>query len=134
MTGTIVATVQEWAGVQILIRPDDQPAFAVVLFHVAPAVTVDEGTRVQAGQRLGTHVGDQTWSDVAIRVDTPQGFRLVSWFDAISDDLFDTYRRSGVTGRDAATITRAQRDADPLTCAAGAFVSRGSLPGWVLLR
>ena len=134
VTGEVVRTIQEWAGVQIWIQPADQPAFVVKLFHVNANVAVTDGTRFVAGQRLGTHIGNETASDVAIEVSTPQGRRLVSWFDAITDALFDTYRVRGVTGREQFVITRLARDADALTCSQGAFLTRGAIPGWVALR
>lgn len=134
VSGTVVATIQEWAGVQIVIRPEGLPAFAVVLFHVNPAVPLAEGASVVAGSRIGTHIGDQTWSDVAVRVDTPGGFRLLSWFEVVTDAVFDAYRARGVASPGAAIISRAERDADPLSCQGGNFLVRGRLPGWVTLR
>jgi hypothetical protein len=73
-------------------------------------------------------------SDVAVAVDTPGGFTLVSWFDAITEPVFDAYRARGLSRREDAIITRQARDADPLTCSGEAFAGTGSLPNWVLLR
>lgn len=134
VTGEIVRTIQEWAGVQIWIQPADHPAFIVKLFHVRAHTALTDGTRFVAGQGIGTHIGNQTASDVAIEVATPQGRRFLSWFDVITDALFDSYRARGVAGREQFVITRAARDADPLTCSQGAFLTRGTTPGWVVLR
>lgn len=124
----------EWAGVQVGIRSRDQPAFVVILFHVTPTVPLDAGTVLTSGQVIGTHVGNQTWSDVAIRVETPTGMRLVSWFEAATPGLLDRYRGRGVS-KDAIIISRAERDAHPLSCGSdGGFLDRGALPHWVDLR
>ena len=134
LAGTIVEARPEWAGVQIAIRSRDYPPFVVVLFHVVPATTLEPGTPVESGERLGTHVGNQTWSDVAIRVETPAGLRLVSYFDALAPEVFDRYRARGLTSKADAVVSRAERDANPLACTGESFTNRGALPNWVQLR
>lgn len=134
VTGVIARTMAEWAGTQIEIQPDAYPAFSVVIFHVNLAAGLEPGSRLVAGQPIGTHIGSQTMSDVAVRVDSTQGMRLVSYFEALTDDVFDAYRARGVISREAAIIGRAERDANPLTCDGETFTSRGLIEGWVALR
>ena len=134
VSGVIVRLRQEWAGVQIELQSKEYPAFRPILFHVNATIPLSEGMSLEAGQRLGTHIGNQTSSDIAIAVDSTQGLRYVSWFDAITDDLMSAYTARGVSSRAAAIISRAERDASPLTCSAGAFGNAGSLPNWVTLR
>lgn len=135
VAGTVAFTRADRWGLQVGIRPDAQPAFVLILFHVNPSTVLTDGTRLREGQALGTHIGAQTWSDVAVGVDTPQGYRLVSWFEVITDSLFARFHDRGLAARAAAIISRAERDADPLTCGAQeAFTSRGSLAGWVQLK
>jgi hypothetical protein len=135
VTGTVVTTRAEAMGLQLAIRPDAQPAYRFIIFHLRPARELAEGTRVMAGETLGRHIGPETWSDVAVGVDTPSGYRLVSWFDVITERLLDGYRARGLASRSAAIISRAERDADPLACAAGErFLSAGHLSDWVTLR
>lgn len=134
LAGTVTEARPEWAGVQVAIRSRDYPPFVVVLFHVAPGAALEPGTPVEAGQRLGTHVGNQTWSDVAIRVDTPSGTRLVSYFDALAPEIFDRYRARGLASKADAIVSRAERDANPLACSGESFTNRGALPNWVQLR
>ncbi len=62
------------------------------------------------------------------------GFRLVSWFDAMTDELFETYRSRGLQARADAVITRAERDANPLVCSGEAFAGKGALSNWIQLR
>lgn len=61
-------------------------------------------------------------------------FRLVSWFDVITEAVFQEYRAKGVVARDDMIISLAARDADPLTCNGEAFTTFGTLPSWVALR
>ncbi len=133
VSGTITLTRVEQLGTQILIRATAQPAFTFIIFHVTPTTPVAVGTVVTQGQQLGWHVGSQTMSDVAVGVDTPSGYRLVSWFDVMTDGLFASYSARGLTSRAAAVITRAERNADPLTCSGETFTSGGILGGWVVL-
>lgn len=135
VTGTVERALQESSfGTQVQIRPAAQPAFTVVLFHVNPAVPLGTGTEVRAGQLLGRHVGTMTFSDVAVRVDTPRGMALVSWFDVITDDLMARYRARGIADRGEMVITRQQRDLAPLACAGEAFSGTDALSSWVTLR
>lgn len=131
VAGTIVRMRPEWAGNQVVIQATGQPAFRFILFHVATAAGIDSGVAVTAGQALGRHVGNQTMTDVAVEVDTPRGRKLVSWFDVMTDELFAAYPARGVPSRAAMVVTRAERDADPLTCSGEAFTSAGTLPNWV---
>lgn len=134
VTGVIARTTLEWAGTQLEIQSDAYPAFSVVLFHVNLAAGIGEGTRLEAGQSIGTHIGSQTTSDVAVRVNSTDGVRLVSYFDAVADPVFDQYRMRGVGSREALIISRSDRDANPLTCDGEAFTSRGAIEGWLALR
>lgn len=134
VTGTVARVREEWAGIQIEIEAAEYPAFRIILFHVNATVPIEEGTRLQAGQRIGTHIGNQTASDVAIVVDSIDGRRYISWFESITDGLMADYVARGVTSREAAIISRAERDSSPLTCNGEAFAGPGTLPNWVNLR
>ncbi len=133
-SGTVTRTSPEWAGVQIHITSTDYPAFTAIFFHVTPAGGISEGVTVTAGQRIGTHVGSQTSSDFAIAVSEAAGRRLVSWFHVMNDAVFATYRARGMTSRDQAVISKASRDAAPLSCTGETFANSGTLANWVDLR
>jgi hypothetical protein len=134
ITGSIELTRPDFAGTQIVIRSAAQPAFLFVIFHVTPSIGVADGTPVTAGQPIGTHVGSVTMSDIAVFVQTPSGRRLVSWFETMSDELFAAYAARGVASREAAIISRAERDGDPLRCDGEAFTASGALASWMPLR
>jgi hypothetical protein len=121
-------------GTQVQIVPDEQPAFTIVLFHVRPDSAVTVGSRLTAGQRIGTHIGSQTMSDVAIVVQTRRGTRLVSYFDAMTDALLQSYSARGIAARSTMILSAAERDADPLSCVGEQFQSPGNLPNWIQLQ
>ena len=132
--GTLAMTRDDFAGKQLLITAAANPAFTFIIFHVNPAVSLTPGTVYAAGQSLGTHTGSQTMSDIAVGVNTPSGYRLVSWFDAMSDVVFQAYAARGLSARSDAILSRSARDADPLTCNGDTFTRAGALPVWVTLR
>lgn len=134
VAGTVESLYEEWAGTQIRIRPTAYPAFTIVIFHVQLTTPLAAGMTLSAGQLLGTHIGNQTSSDVAVRVATPTGQMLVSWFELLTDARMQDYQARGVSSRDAMIMSRAERDADPLTCVDGGFTSWGVAPQWVVLQ
>ena len=135
--GTVSRLDQEQlagSGTQIRIKSRDFPAFYFILFHVQTNSPISVGDSVSAGQLLGTHIGSQTTSDIAVGVNTPTGWKLLSYFDVMTDSMFATYQARGISLRTDAIISKEARDSDPLTCNGEAFAGPGNLPNWVTLR
>ena len=72
-------------------------------------------------------------SDIAVSMSTPEGTRLVSYFDLMSDSLFQNYQLRGLTSIDEVIISEAERDSDPLTCDGEEFSNSGNLENWAIL-
>lgn len=135
VSGRVTRVLPEWAGTQLQIRSSAYPAFTVVLFHVALDRALAAGDSVTAGGALGTHVGTQTTSDVAVWAMLPGGRRgLVSYVEALPDALWSVLAARGVAARDSLVISRAARDAAPLACDGEAFTGTDPLPQWVTLK
>jgi hypothetical protein len=137
VAGTVSRLDQErsaGSGTQIRIKSSDFPAFYFILFHVQTNNPVSVGAFLSAGQLLGTHVGMQTSSDIAVGVNTPTGWKLISYFEVMTDSLFAMYQSRGMNSRTNAIISKEARDGDPLTCIGEAFQGPGTLPNWVTLR
>ena len=132
--GIVSSLREEWAGTAIEIRASEWPAFLFTLFHVQVGASLSVCDRVSAGQLLGTHVGSQTMSDIAVQVTTPAGWKYISYFDVMTDSLFATYQARGVNSRTNVIISREARDGDPLTCNGDTFEGPGNLPNWVMLQ
>lgn len=125
----------------IQIRPDDQPAFTCEFFHcdlVSAAVVT--GKKVQAGELLGharlyyDDLDEYAFSfDVAVWAQTPSGPRLLSYFDALTDNVFGHYVSRGIESKGDLIISKEARDADPIQCDADEFLSGGTLENWVTL-
>ena len=136
VTGTVSEMRQDglW-GQQIFIIPRDFTAARIGLYHAAPDPFVAPGTWLEAGQRIGTHSSKATYSDIGVFISTPVGERWVSLFSVLPDALFTNYMARGVPSREAAIITKAERDADPVPCIGDqGFAFKGNIENWVYLR
>jgi hypothetical protein len=147
VTGTIIAVPDDGHGAslfltnkQVHIRSDDQPAFVFVIFHCDLAASeYVPGYKVHAGQQIGyarLYYEDlaeyATCFDIAVRASTPSGTRLVSFFDVMSDSLFNDYELRGIHQRKEFIISKEERDADPLECNGETFITSGNLENWVI--
>ena len=131
--GVVSQKFEEWAGTQIWIQSLAHPEIEFIIFHINLDSEIDIDSAVFAGQQLGTHIGSQTMSDIAVSLDTPDGRKLVSYFDVMSDSLFQDYQLLRLTSRDELIISAAERDEDPLTCIGEEFLNSGNLENWVIL-
>jgi hypothetical protein len=132
--GTVSKIYQEWAGTQIQIKSKEYPAFYFIIFHINLANPLKVGDLLTAGQQLGTHIGSQTMSDIAVGVSTPRGWKLVSYFDVMSDSVFQGSQARGLSSRDVVIISKEARDADTLTCDGETFTTSSKLENWVILN
>ena len=72
--------------------------------------------------------------DIAVWVNTPSGLKLVPYFDTLKDAVFNNYIARGASSRQDFTITKEERDADPLECAGESFLTSGNIENWVTLQ
>ena len=137
---------KSYKGTRVVIRSKEYPAFVFTIFHVNLANSLNVGDAVTAGQQLGTLNRTRFSSDIAVSVTVPRGFIqrllgssiLVSYFDVMTDSLFQDYQARGVSSRDALIISKEARDADPLPCIDKGnldldFITPGNLENWVIL-
>jgi hypothetical protein len=134
VNGIVFRTEEEWAGTKIEIRADRCPAFMITIFHVRLLKPIHPGEALTAGQVLGFHVGKQTFSDIAVSVNTPKGRKLVSYLEVMAEAVFNKYRARGLRAREDVIIPKAARDADPLICQEGKFKDPAHEQDWVSLK
>lgn len=130
--GIVVQIDQGWAGNQVRIESEEYQDLFFILFHVN-TIDLDVGDSVAAGELIGTHIGPETWSDIAVGYSSSQGWRLLSFFNLMNDTLFESYRESGLISREAAIITAGERNDDPLTCEGEQFEEAGTIDNWIVL-
>ena len=121
---------------QVHIKSDEYPAFIFVIFHT-DLLSSDfiEGYHVTAGQLIGharMYYPDlneySTGFEIAIHLNTFQGERYVSFFETMTQDLFDNYIERGATSRFDFIIPKQARDSDPLICDGETFLTSGNIP------
>ncbi len=134
VNGMVSQVDEEWAGTQIRIKSIDYPSIIFILFHVNLINPLNTGDQIFPGQQLGNHIGAQTMSDIAVGISIRNGWKLVSYFDVITDSLFQDYQARGLDSRNDVIITRETRDNDPLTCDGEEFTNIGNLENWVILN
>jgi hypothetical protein len=113
--GNISSIREGWAGHQIEITSTAQPDFRFIIFHVKIGAPLAVGQKVNEGQQLGTHIGLDTWSDIAVWVQTPSGKHLISFFETLTDSAFAAFTARGVGSRNLLVRTKEERDAQS-TC------------------
>jgi len=139
VAGTVIRADTSGSESQITIQADAQPAFWFTIFHPVLVRTFAAGEHVTDGQYLGTHVSGGEDSDIAVLVNPGQGSaangiqgQLVSYFDTLTDSAFAPFRLRGLSSPSDVILTRAQRDASPLSCVSGGlFQSSDPLPQFV---
>jgi len=140
INGTVSTIFDEWAGTQVQINSDQHKNFTVIIFHVILLKPLKVGDKLVAGQQLGTHYGSQTSSDIAVFQTIPNHpnydlRKMISYFDLMTDSLFQKYQQRGITSRSDLIITKEERDANPLTCNAGGFFTPSENEAdWVILK
>ena len=126
---------------QVHIRSTAHPEYTFRLFHVdLLSGQIVVGKPVTAGEQVGwarmfqVSVGQMSHDfDIAVEVGTPFGDRMVSFFETMTDGLFSQYVARGAASRTTFVLSKASRDADPLSCSGEAFTSTGNLPAWFTL-
>lgn len=115
--GTILRLRVDGAyGYQVTLRPFNLPSFDVIIFHVNLDSQIVEGSWVEAGEHIGRHASQNTMSDIAVGYKPREGGKLISFFEVMTDEVFEEYNLRGVNSREAAIISKEERDADPVPC------------------
>jgi len=135
VNGYFTRVEQEWTGTKYEIASDDYPAFRFSVFHVNASAQRKVDDKVLAGELLGTHIGRETNSDISVIVNDPtrQG-RMVSYFDVMTDLIFNEYLARGISSRADLIISKAKRDINPLSCNGELFTSSDTIQNWVVLK
>ena len=139
--GTIIGWTDEWEdqetykGRTIGIQPDNDATFAFLIFNLNPDRDFSLGDKVSAGEKLGTSQKDEgTVSNIAVYVHVPGGHKLISFFEVMSNPLFQIYRNRGVRFREDAIIDSDERDGAPLNCIGEDFANSGTIENFVYLN
>ena len=134
--GTISAIDDEGfkVGKQIHIQPSANPEYTIRIFHTYP-VDIKRDSQVKAGQKIG-YIGDHQGTDISIETTSNFKSKNFSYFEVMTNSVFDGYKARGVTSRDDFIFSKAYRDAHPFTCNGEQFThdKRERPEDWVNLQ
>ena len=99
-------------GEQLYIKPSNAKDYTVRLFHIYKTSGIQKGTTLKAGQKIGVISG---YSATDIAIEAGQG-HYVSYFQVISDNIFEAYKLRGATSRDNFILSKEYRDSHALPC------------------
>jgi len=132
----------------IKIQPSEYPAFTIILSFVdIRDMGIYSGLQVSAGQHIGyacleyrDAVSKISSLGISVKVNTcHSSTKRFSYFDVITNNVFQAYKDRGATAREEFIISKEERDKDPLTCvlnpnAGGYWITdKGNIPNWVYL-
>jgi len=131
----------------VTIRSSEYPAFNIYIRWLdIRDMGLKTGMEVSEGQHIGyfcmSVVGKTIplpCASIRVSVNTPDGYKKLSYFQVMTDDVFQSYEDRGATCIEDFIIPREERDADPLTCTydyGGNFFwiyEKGDIPSWVYL-
>jgi len=134
VNGIVDRIFDEWAGTQIQIKSDQYPNFIFIIFHLKLLSPLNVGDKVVAGKQIGTHIGSQTMSDIAVVQITNTGRKMISYFDLMTNSLFQNYQLRGLTSRNDLIISAEARNVDLLNYSGETFATSGTIENWVVLK
>lgn len=115
---------------QFNISSNQYPDIHFTFMHVDLLDNLREGGPVQAGQHLGYVGRPHGQAEIVTWVSLGKGdLKHISYFDVVTDEVFSQYQARGIETREEMTITREQRDANPIAChpdnMGGKFIASG---------
>lgn len=132
--GRIVRIDSEWAGNQIHIQPTNHSNYNIILFHLNFIKPYKIGDTLKSGEQIAWHIGNQTYSDIAVSTTDSNKYKLISYFDILTDSIFQKYKKFGVTSKDNLIISKEARISNPLNCTNDIFSSEGLIENWFNLK
>jgi len=131
--GTVTKLDEGWAGTQVHIESDLYPLLTFILFHVN-VTSLQINDSVSANEQIGFHIGSQTSSDIAVSYINKDQWKLLSFFDLVTEAHFELYQDRGVLTREEIMISKQERDDSPLNCDGETFLDSGNLENWIYLN
>jgi len=141
----------ENSATRVYIRSEEHPDFIVEIRLVDIRITdIKSGMKVSEGQLIGYANLDSVETVlqtpfISIHLNTnicpDANLKKLSYFDVITDDLFEGFIDRGAKSRDQFIISKEDRDNDPLVCVwssdemiAFSFIwEKGNIKNWVYL-
>jgi hypothetical protein len=115
---------------QLWIKPDDYKSFTIAIFHIVTNKKFTVGSEIKEGELLGKTAS----TDIAVMVNQFLGYRNISFFEIMTDDLFKSYLNRGINSIDEMIISKEGRDANPCQCSGETFLNSEFFDDWKVLN
>ena len=96
------------------IIPDEQSSYYLSFFHVNLLSEFQKGGSVKEGQHIGYLSDEYVHGEIAVQKGL--GGAPISFFNIITDDLFEEYKKGGAKTREDFIIPKEDRDKKSLNC------------------
>ncbi len=97
------------------IIPVEQSSYYLNFFHVNLLPEFRKSGSVKEGQHIGYIADEYAHAEIAVQKGG-LGAAPISFFDIVTDDLFEEYKKRGVPSRDSFIISKEARDSESLEC------------------
>lgn len=134
--------VRDDSYVWLIIQSSEYPAIDVHVFGVdIRNMNLKYGMNVSKGQHIGYMTNKYAFNllyvpmvNILVKINKcPGESEIVSYFDVMTDDLFQHYNDRGATSRDQFIVTKEERDAAPLKCVFSSYVnSYHASENWII--
>ncbi|MBI2019863.1 peptidoglycan DD-metalloendopeptidase family protein [Candidatus Daviesbacteria bacterium] len=111
--GKITSASAEHIGTQVHISSDKYPYY-IRIFHMDLLPEFKSGSKVRSGEWIGT-IGPKDGTDFAVEANTLQGTVYLSYFEVMTDQVFEQFKNLGFKREDF-IISKEYRDAHPFRC------------------
>lgn len=110
-----ISSTRNKIGKQLEITPKNGEGWQVRLDHIYPVDGIRSFGKVRAGQKIGV-INEGQAADITILYKYRGEFRLTSYFQVMTDDVFARYQARGIRDRKELIIPREVVDANPWEC------------------
>ena len=100
---------------QFILVSEEYPDIRFGFFHVITKDGLDAGSRIKAGELLGT-ISPGNSGEIAVSVNAGSDEQLISFFELVDSTAFSEYSSRGIKSTDELIITKRERDKNPLYC------------------
>ena len=113
---TIPREIEQGTEYQFYISPTGYKQLVFTFHHVDLLEEFTKGGSVTSGQHIGYIIRPHGQGEIAVSVSNGAVYEYISFFDVMTDEVFAEYQARGIINRAQMTISREEREANPIPC------------------
>ena len=114
--GVVPKEIEQGTEYQFYISPKESSQIIFTFHHVDLFDEFIDGGSVTSGQHLGYIMRPNGQGEIAVAVSSSIRTEYISFFDVMTDEVFEEYQERGITSRSQMTIPRQEREENPIPC------------------